>query len=495
MPLKQKWIPLPTAYPSAIRKSSGITRTQYHQGCSLNPSGDVIVTPWDSTTGLLVGETPINNMGFGEWILYGNSKFRSFNLCHHLKQTNTISGQGIRLYRDLSGSFQNDCDADSVANGISTTVDGLEECYIRTERLLGDSLIPIIIGWDPYLPIESPLFAQKTLILDRMALDEMIPKLDDGFSLPVFIAELKDLRGMIREMWEVFAHFPDKLKRLFNRPLREMSQSWLSAVLGWLPFVSDIQTLVSKLWNMDQIIFDYMSKANQRMTLHYQKGLSPYTFQDPSWFESDGGIVIDAAEDPTYYFAYPAFSRVGVSSKTRRTVSDLKFHATLDFTYYVPIIETLDAQSAALRAMCMSLGIKPSLRDIWEEVPFSFVVDWFLGIGSWLKQFDVDLLPASVVVHDYCRSYRYRLVQETTCTEVGLFVPPNSSQAQPGWLASPSSDVASTEVTSFYRLPGVPVPSSSQLPNWRTPKGLQWVTGAALAYTRRRKRRHVHAKP
>lgn len=383
-----------------------------------------------------------------------------------------------------------DCASDDYPSGVTTEVNGTDRILFRTDRLLGDSLIPIIVNWDPYLPIGSPLFIEKCALLDRMALDTMIPKLDDGFSLPVFIAELKDLRYMVQEAWECLTKLPTRVRRLFNRPLKGLSQSWLSAVFGWLPFVSDIQTLVTKCWGMDDIVLKYLAQANKRMTLHYQKALSPYTFQDPSWFETDSYIEINAAEDSTYYFAQPVFSLAGFNCKTTRTVSYLKFHATLDYTYNVPAVNTLDMQSAALKAMCMSLGVKPSLADLWELVPFSFVVDWFLKVGPWLKQFDVDLLPAEVVVHDYCRSFRYNLVQDTKVVDLGSFIEPGSSNSTHlDWSVTPSSDVASTDVTSFYRLPGVPAPKEALSPDFRTPRGLQWVSGAALALSRQRKRR------
>jgi len=44
-----------------------------------------------------------------------------------------------------------------------------------------------------------------------------------------------------------------------------------------------------------------------------------------------------------------------------------------------------------LLATFTSLGLTNPLELVWERVPYSFVVDWFLPIGNWLSTFDAGL--------------------------------------------------------------------------------------------------------
>jgi hypothetical protein len=57
-----------------------------------------------------------------------------------------------------------------------------------------------------------------------------------------------------------------------------------------------------------------------------------------------------------------------------------------------------------------SLGLLPGASRIWEAIPFSFVVDWFTGMSSRLRDVDLSLLFMLMTVHWAEHSYavRYR---------------------------------------------------------------------------------------
>lgn len=58
-----------------------------------------------------------------------------------------------------------------------------------------------------------------------------------------------------------------------------------------------------------------------------------------------------------------------------------------DFTVKVMLWYNLDNPLASTFA---SLGLTNPAELIWERLPYSFVVDWFLPIGNWLQSWDAD---------------------------------------------------------------------------------------------------------
>jgi hypothetical protein len=62
-------------------------------------------------------------------------------------------------------------------------------------------------------------------------------------------------------------------------------------------------------------------------------------------------------------------------------LADLAYFCTLD-------LQLKDNPLAAIGNALEKLGLNPSAANIWDLIPFSFVVDWFTGIGSLLSRLD-----------------------------------------------------------------------------------------------------------
>jgi hypothetical protein len=59
-----------------------------------------------------------------------------------------------------------------------------------------------------------------------------------------------------------------------------------------------------------------------------------------------------------------------------------------------------------LKAILDILGLRLTPSKIWEAIPFSFVVDWFIRIGDFLEQNEEPLVKAQVTVLDYVISHK-----------------------------------------------------------------------------------------
>ena len=68
----------------------------------------------------------------------------------------------------------------------------------------------------------------------------------------------------------------------------------------------------------------------------------------------------------------------------------------------------VDAQGprTRLKALLDVLGVKRDPSIIWNAIPFSFVVDWFVDVSSFLNAFSVDNLRFRVKILDFCSSVK-----------------------------------------------------------------------------------------
>ncbi len=125
-----------------------------------------------------------------------------------------------------------------------------------------------------------------------------------------------------------------------------------------------------------------------------------------------------------------------------------------------------------LRAVLDSLGFELNPRIIWDAIPFSFVADWFVGVGNVLDRFHVDALELPVLYVDSYVQFKERIIVHSNPVIVA------GGDQQPknvycgGWQ---------TDETVFYRLPIVADPLTLQGLGFKTPSTKQIVLGLSLA--------------
>jgi hypothetical protein len=61
-----------------------------------------------------------------------------------------------------------------------------------------------------------------------------------------------------------------------------------------------------------------------------------------------------------------------------------------------------------LTGLVTAFGVNKVASIIWEAIPYSFVVDWFVNVGDMIRRWEgqyVDPLP--IVIHDFNHSLKY----------------------------------------------------------------------------------------
>jgi hypothetical protein len=130
-------------------------------------------------------------------------------------------------------------------------------------------------------------------------------------------------------------------------------------------------------------------------------------------------------------------------------------------------VDTLDHGLAVATRSLMDLDIFPELGNVWDVVPFSFVVDWFVPFGDLFDAIDSNTYRSTLAVR-YC-------VQSEHYFFEGLNPKEWLTSLAPYWLQGDVSFEA------YVRIPlsAIPAPSLQlHLPQEFT----QWIPAGALVY-------------
>ncbi len=128
-----------------------------------------------------------------------------------------------------------------------------------------------------------------------------------------------------------------------------------------------------------------------------------------------------------------------------------------------------------LAAYLDALGFELNPRIIWDAVPFTFVLDWFFGIGSWLERHKYDTLELPFLWVDSYVQYKEAVQVESrlTLTHTNVSGAFNYSP----WVTSRQY---------FERVPAKPYEDVFQGAGWRVPTRGQAELLVSLATVLRR---------
>jgi hypothetical protein len=221
------------------------------------------------------------------------------------------------------------------------------------------------------LAVSAPELVQE-------AIDTMKPSMSSGLSLTNFILELGDIKQMFR-LWN-----PRRRYSRLRNVIRGIAGANLNYQFGWKLFIQDCKRIYSNLTAFDKAFHDFKSRIGKVQRRRFRKKFDTETDRVYATTSSS----VDKWTDVSW---------------------DAEFVATMRYTYSVPLI---DSKYAEYRALMDALGLRLSPSVIWEAIPYSFVVDWFINVGDFLSQFDTDYLESEMTILDFCYSITRHQAQE-----------------------------------------------------------------------------------
>jgi hypothetical protein len=265
---------------------------------------------------------------------------------------------------------------------------------------------------------QQPALVNVPTSVTNSLMESLLPKVNDGLSVINSWLELEDLRRMfdfktLEKMYrkiERSAFIPRYPNKRVGERIREnaklkkkdISDDFLNYNFGISPFFSDLFEMWKTLKGLTKRL-DYLERhAGKVLRRHGSRDLDIDTehriyngtyamkaaFGVPMGYDPIGKFRIDS------YYEYKP-----------------RYHMTIEYYYTLPKVGALRRH---LRALMDALGIRMDPSVIWNAIPYSFVVDWVLDVGGFLRNFTPTDLDMQVVILDASHSVKWSHVVDVT---------------------------------------------------------------------------------
>jgi len=273
-----------------------------------------------------------------------------------------------------------------------------------------------------------------TTLINR-SIKQLLPGIKPQLSLINSIIELKDFRKLpetIKRNREVYKRARAVLlqrdgrnivKSWGRRTLRQIlgggADDYLQAEFNILPLLSDITGIRNALKNTRNQVENLLKNESKLLTRHWYADLgAPYV----SLSDDYGLNALYSMNQPRFANENTGWAAIGNAQLLGRYLcrrstayEQARFHAEVQYSYF---FSDYMRQNAMLRGLLDSFGVNFNPAIIWNAIPWSFVVDWVIGVSQWLDQFKTSNLEPVTVIHRYLYSLS---VKRTTTIHTNLY--------------------------------------------------------------------------
>jgi hypothetical protein len=259
------------------------------------------------------------------------------------------------------------------------------------------------------------------------------------------------------------------IRKIPKRDLLWELAGWSSgAFLQWkfaiAPLLSDIAAIKKVATSFQKRVNKLLSEAEKVRKVHVTTNFDEYT-------------PIQHVESGLYTFGPSTTVPIAVTSSSivdaYTAPSQFHWEAEYSYSYF-----RFQAEYAQLLAFMDALGVNMNAMQIlWNAAPWTFVIDWLIGISSFLGKFKSRNLDPVVVIHRCCYS-----------TKRSRFSLGSRKILSPGGLGNSYTSMPVVYETAYRR--SVKMPDISSI----TSSGLsssEVVLGTALAISQLRNRRNI----
>jgi len=243
-----------------------------------------------------------------------------------------------------------------------------------------------------FVPAPADLFA-----LEDRALRQWIPAIKSELSILNSIWELRDFHSLPQTLTNIWRTLRGSLldfsgRNTLRRTLRSTADGYLQNQFNLLPLLSDIVGLQRAISRIRAQINDLVTRSGRVQHMHFAY----------NWREFEDSVDHD---DP--FYIWPQNEVQGQISQyvNTRTTMHLpsKFHAEIEFNFNY---SQYQIENALLYSVHDALGINLNPRILWNAIPWSFVVDWVIGVGRWLDHFKLTNMEPKINIRRYLWSIK-----------------------------------------------------------------------------------------
>jgi len=252
-----------------------------------------------------------------------------------------------------------------------------------------------------------PLDSQFDAMVNR-ACKHFFPSIKSELSLVNSLIELKDFKTVPRTLSKMKSLFSKNIaKKTLSKILNAGSDGYLQTQFNLLPLLSDISGIQNALDTARRKAEKLIDRELKIETRHFTADFGNATYKNRdetsttySPFETGSGRLAlmgcttpyTVSSDPSCY-----------GCRTRRIVhyTKRKFHAQIVYSY---VFTDLQKQYYKLFSLLDAFGVQLNPAIIWNAIPWTFVVDWVVGVSRFLDQYKLQNMEPVIVVHKFLAS-------------------------------------------------------------------------------------------
>lgn len=343
-----------------------------------------------------------------EQIAYSNTSYPGSNFCKHIKYQRTYEGDATKAHFNHS---------------IDPGLPGYEWEYYggHTDSYAAHSMAEGVCA--SAVNFSDEAFAPDPQVAINDAFARVRPDLTE-LSLPNFLLEAGEMR-QLAQIWKT------------NLSLaKNLAGAHLNYKFGWKPTIGDLQAMVDSVLHLREKLRAFREQCGKSI----RKAVK---LQDVAYVNSG------------QFYMQPNQFRVDWNGFHKKSV-------IAHIVYQPQPLAVMGQMDMFIRGMLDALGVELNPRIIWDSLPFTFVIDWFLGVGAWLEGFKIDTLNLPIVCIDACVQYKTEFKAESRLTSNPIGYPTNtySRDVYPGWV---------TWKREFQRVAILPSPDIFQGLGWKQP--------------------------
>jgi len=354
--------------------------------------------------------------GLAEQIVYTLSGKKGSNQCRHTRTRTVYTGDpstSARIVQAGSGVYYDYTHQHSIA------VASHSSAVPIAKAAFGVNLDGAVLG------------AGAQGYINAVA-DKLRPDLTT-VSVPNFLLEI----GQIKDLFKLWKSKVSLAKNLAG--------GHLNYKFGWKPTLGDIQAMVEGVVTFKDRIRDFEASLNVLFQRETVISTSSVTKSGEFTFDTNGKCRW----------------RGEITSKLGAGIA------------WRPMpLAVLSNTEKTLRGLLDTLGVQLNPRIIWDAFPFTFVIDWFFGVGNWLEHFSVDTLELPIKYVDSYLSYKQEIRVEST-----MQLDVVSPQVTPSLQCMGSM----TNESYFQRMPIFPDYATLSGLGWKKPTSGQFQLLVSLA--------------
>lgn len=193
------------------------------------------------------------------------------------------------------------------------------------------------------------------------------------------IVELKDipravlqLRTSLQDLSRLYdsIEIPNKVRQrvaALGTTLKDVPKEWLSYSFGWRQTYSDLVNLLAA-----------PQRIGRKIDLLIRRGSKPTTYRSKRTYAStstaSSGFIYESVTPPE-------LTPVVEHSVSRSTELRMVLNATIEFP-------GVDLPRLRSTEFYRQLGVTPSFTDMYNLVPWTWLIDWFSGLGDYVEVID-----------------------------------------------------------------------------------------------------------